>query len=178
MNDPGSADDIAEQLAAQVEQWFANLAKRGEIPRAFTGVTPDGRQLIVILNGLPFDHVKRRDFLIWLCQKYRMIAYAYATHVGKMLEHGTVEGLDIYASSYTKDVFISLSLDRHVDGSIHYARDFYLSEPAKVQKNQIFAGLHRSFQSSNLASREEFEKVWANLESKVQWRQTGRPSAQ
>src|SRR5258706_2526832 len=61
-----SSEDLAEQLAAQFEKWYVNLAGQGTVPRAFTGITRDGQQLTVILDGLPLDHAERRDFLIWL----------------------------------------------------------------------------------------------------------------
>jgi hypothetical protein len=33
MSEPVSVDDVADQLASEVEQWFTNIAKSGEIPR-------------------------------------------------------------------------------------------------------------------------------------------------
>ena len=73
--------DVAEQLVAQVQGWFVNLGAQGKVPRVFTGITRDARQFVVEFDGLTFDHVKRRDFMIWLGQKFSLIAYAYATRV-------------------------------------------------------------------------------------------------
>src|SRR5262245_58899494 len=77
----GDAADVAEQLVAQAEKWFEVLGAQGRVPRVFSGITPEARQFIVELDSLPFDHAKRRDFLIWLSQKYAVVAYAYATPV-------------------------------------------------------------------------------------------------
>ena len=164
--------DVAEQLVAQVQGWFVNLGAQGKVPRVFTGITRDARQFVVELDGLTFDHVKRRDFMIWLGQKFSLIAYAYATRV--MVQKGTggngpVEALDIYASSLERDVSASFSIVRNPDGSVTYAREAYRSEAAKDQGDQIFLGLHRPPNSSKTASNEEFDKTWAGLEPNVYW---------
>ena len=168
----GDVADLAEQLVAQAEKWFETLGAQGKMPRVFTGITRDARQLIIELDSLPFDQVKQREFLIWLGQRYDLVAYAYATRVTKQAvgRDDPVEALDIYASSFDKDVFASLSITRQPDGSIRYVRDVYLSEPAKEQTDQIFLGLHRPSHSASVKNSKEFEDVWATLEGKVFWR--------
>ena len=168
----GDVADLAEQLVAQAEKWFETLGAQGKMPRVFTGITRDARQLIIELDSLPFDQVKQRDFLIWLSQRYDLVAYAYATHVTKQAvgRDDPVEALDIYASSFDKDVFASLSITRQPDGSIRYVRDVYLSEHAKEQTDQIFLGLHRPSHAASVKNSKEFEDVWATLEGKVFWR--------
>ena len=56
--------DLAEQLVAQAEKWFETLGAQGKMPRVFSGITRDARQLIIELDSLPFDQVKGREFLI------------------------------------------------------------------------------------------------------------------
>jgi len=121
--------DLAEQLVAQAEKWFETLGAQGKMPRVFSGITRDARQLIIELDSLPFDQVKGREFLIWLGQRYDLVAYAYATRVMQQAagRDDPVEALDIYASSFDKDVFARLALTRQPDGSIRYSRDEYLS---------------------------------------------------
>jgi tetratricopeptide (TPR) repeat protein len=113
-----------------------------------------------------------RVHLIWLSQRYELAAYAYATRVAlqKAPDRDAVESLDIYASSSDKDVVASYSISRHPNGSISFARASYSSEPAKDHSDQIFLGLHRSGGAASSVRGEEFEKVWATLESKVYWR--------
>jgi hypothetical protein len=95
-----ASSDLAAVLARELAVWFRNLGAQGVIPRAFTGVTKEGRQGIVILTGLPLNHVQRRDFLIWLCRNEQFVAYAYGTHVEIADSASTfTEGVDIYASS-------------------------------------------------------------------------------
>src|SRR5262249_45067837 len=96
--------DVAEQLAAKTEQWAANLRKFTKSPRLFSGVTQDQRVLTIALAGVPFDTAQRREFLIWLCQKYKLAAYVYLTPARRMSVQGPVAGLDIWASSGAKDV--------------------------------------------------------------------------
>ncbi len=73
--------DISWRLIGELSQWYGRLGTMGEIPRAFAGVTTSHQQLIVILTGLPFDDVERREFLIWLCRQEKIGAYVYGTHV-------------------------------------------------------------------------------------------------
>jgi tetratricopeptide (TPR) repeat protein len=168
----GDVADIAEQLVAQAQKWFETFGAEGKVPRVFTGITRDARQLIIELDSLPFDDVKRRDFMIWLSQRYDLIAYAYATQVTKQVpgRADPTEALDIYASSLEKDVFADLSITRQPDGSIRYVRDVYVSEDAKDHRDQIFFGLHRFPRSAVITSSKELEDIWATLESKVYWR--------
>ena len=168
----GDVADLAEQLVAQAEKWFETLGAQGKMPRVFTGITRDARQLIIELDSLPFDQVKQREFLIWLGQRYDLVAYAYATRVMKQTvgRDDPVEALDIYASSFDKDVFANLSITRQPDGSIRYVRDVYLSEHAKEQTDQMFLGLHRPSHAASVKNSKEFEDVWATLEGKVFWR--------
>ena len=164
--------DLAEQLVAQAEKWFETLGAQGKMPRVFTGITRDARQLIIELDSLPFDQVKGREFLIWLGQRYDLVAYAYATRVMQQAagRDDPVEALDIYASSFDKDVFARLALTRQPDGSIRYGRDVYVSEHAKEQPDLMFLGLHRPSHSAGLTNSKQFEDVWATLEGKVFWR--------
>ena len=155
--------------------WFQNLAAQGKVPRVFTGITRDARQLIVELDGLSFDQGKRRDFLIWLSQKFGVVAYGYATRVFRQTKsgEGPKEALDIYASSLQRDVAISFSMLRNPDGSISYQRQAYLSEDAKDPRDQIFLGLHRLGGSISSADTTEFEKAWKMLEPSVYWKSVG-----
>jgi hypothetical protein len=140
-----ASDDLAVVLADEFAQWFRNLVARGDpLPRAFSGVTQDGRQEIVILTGLPLDHVQRRDFMIWLCQKEQFIAYAYGTHVGVLEDSGTdSEAMEIFASSDRYDVNKTLGIDMQTDGTIRLFDQYYVVRPAG-QGNRIFLGLQRS----------------------------------
>jgi CHAT domain-containing protein len=166
--------DIAEQLVAQVQQWFETFARQGQVPRVFTGITREPRQLIVELDGLQFDDAKRRDFLIWLSQKNRLAAYAYATRVTKLEAPGgrddLGESLAIYASSSGRDVFARFSIARQPDGSIRYAREDYQADGADMITGHEFLGLHRAPRSADPRNNEEFDKIWAMLEAKVYWR--------
>jgi CHAT domain-containing protein/tetratricopeptide (TPR) repeat protein len=167
-------DDVAEQLVVQVHGWFTNLAAQGKVPRVFTGISPDARQFIVELDSLTFDHVKRREFIIWLSRKFRIVAYAYATRMIRQADAGEAkEALDIYASSLEKDVAASFSIQRNPDGSITYQRQAYLSEQAKDQRDEIFLGLHRTRDPLSAGSDKEFEQTWSTLESTVYWRKVG-----
>jgi hypothetical protein len=108
-----ASGDLASGLIAEFVVWFQNLGAKGILPRAFTGVTNDGKQAVIFLSGLPLDHIQRREFLIWLCRNEGFVAYAYATHVGIAKDTSTVnEGLDVYASSNRYDASKTLRIER------------------------------------------------------------------
>ena len=169
--------DIAEQLVVQVRQWFGTFAAQGQVPRIFTGITREPRQIIIKLDDLQFDNAKLRDFLIWLSQKYRLAAYAYATRFTEPQVPGapkdSAEALAIYASSSGKDAFAKFSIARQPDGSIRYTRELYQVDVADMITEHDFFGLHRVPRSADSASTEEYEKVWGPLEDKVYWRSVG-----
>ena len=145
---------------------------KGVIPRAFTGVTKDGKQAIVILTGLPLDHVQRRDFLIWLCRTEGFVAYAYGTHVGIAADSASTvtEGIDIYASSNRYDASKTLGISKLTDGTLKmFDRDFAVM-PADPE-NGIFLGLQRLTTNISSDNQELFRNLWRDVRPKVIWRQ-------
>ncbi len=180
---PGSAPqaearDAAEQLAAQLEPFVAENAKPSSIPQVFTGVTQDGKQLTLLVNGLPFEGKKRREFFLWLCQQYGVTAYAYATGVSKTGTHkknsssASFDDMEIAASSKAKDVFISMSWGPGADGALAYSRTSYRAEPAKERKDRLFSGILRSPRSGQPINSAEFAKVWESWKDNVVWRES------
>ena len=171
--------DVSEQLVPQLQAGYERLGTQGKVPRMFTAITPDGRQLIVEIDRLRFDDVKRRNFMIWLCQKYHVIAYAYATRVLKQGAPGQDprEGLDIFASSFHKNVAASFSIVRNTSGSITYRQEAYSSENAKDQTGQMFLGLLRPDSYPSAVANDEFETMWAAIEPTVYWQSVGGQAA-
>jgi hypothetical protein len=166
-----ASGDLAAALASEFGIWFHNLGKQGVLPRAFTGVTKDGKQAILILTGLPLDHVQRRDFLIWLCQTEQFVAYAYGTHVG-IAETGSmiIDAVDIYASSDHCDVSRTMAVERLNNGTYRLA-DRHHSVLCANSENGLFFGLHRS--RKNFSSDEEalFCNLWTDLKPRSMWQQ-------
>jgi hypothetical protein len=72
-------NELASVLVDEFGEWYRNLATRGAVPCAFTGVTANGNQAVIILTGLSLNHVQRREFLIWLCRTESFVSYAYST---------------------------------------------------------------------------------------------------
>ncbi|ABE61034.1 hypothetical protein Nham_0133 [Nitrobacter hamburgensis X14] len=164
-------NDLALILLNEFSEWYRALAPKGTLPRAFTGVSSNGRQAVIILADLPLDHVQRREFLIWLCRNEKFIAYAYGTRVGIANDSDSfTEGLDIYASSDRYDASRTLGVERQ-DGSFiqltEHSHSLLPSNPA----NGIFFGLQRSNKTIAPDSEVAFLGIWQNLKSKVMWRQ-------
>jgi hypothetical protein len=169
--------DLAAALTAEFHSWFQNLGPKGVIPRVFTGVTAGGKQAIVILTGLPLDHIQRLEFLIWLCRCEQFVAYAYGTHVAIATDSTSdmTEGISIFASSEHYDVSETLGIDRLTDGTYKvFNRSYRVLE--SNPENELFHGLQRS--TKNIASDQQahFRKLWMGTKAKAMWRQ--RPGNQ
>ncbi|HJU33311.1 MAG TPA: hypothetical protein VJ740_17735, partial [Hyphomicrobiaceae bacterium] len=166
----GEAADVAEQLVIQMQRWYEALAAEGRLPSVFTGITAEPRQLIVELDSLSFDADKRRDFLIWLGRRYKLVAYAYAARneMPKTAREGTLE---VHASSSAKNVSAAYSIVRRDGGKIVHVRTGYRSDAASDPSNpHPLFGLHRSLRGLGATRENEFEQTWKGLESKVVWR--------
>jgi hypothetical protein len=159
------ANDLAWLLANEFEVWHRNLAEKGIIPRAFTGVTASGNQAVVILTGLSMDHVRRRNFLIWLCRTEGFVCYAYSTHV--VVEDDTEE-VNIFASSERLDVSKTLRIERRGEEKITLleGQNAALSPNAY---NGPFLGLQRKRQAISAQEQEAFSGLWGEMRSKVAW---------
>jgi len=165
--------DPAILLADEFETWFRNLAAQGELPRAFTGVTQAGGQAVVVLSGLPLNHVQRREFLIWLCREEQFNAYAYGSHVAIAADPKTPtisEALDIYASSDLYDVSRTLGIERSSDGT-HRFRERHRAVLPAGPDNGLFFGLNRAIANISPTDQELFSSIWNDLNSKAMWRQ-------
>jgi hypothetical protein len=161
---------LAALLAHEFAVWFRNLGLQGILPRAFTGVTRDGVQGIIVLTGLPFDHVQRRDFLIWLCRVEQFVAYAYGTHVGRAdNDFNVTERIDIYASSDSHDVLKALDINTCTGGTF----EILDRDPAIVMsagpENGIFLGLQRSTNHISSDDQSQFLQLWGEMRAKAIW---------
>jgi hypothetical protein len=170
-----ASNDTATALATEFEMWFRNLSEQAVLPRAFTGVTKDGKQAVIILTGLPLTDVQRRNFLIWLCRNEEFVAYAYGTHVGiaESSSGPITEGLDIYASSGRYDVSRVLEIKRSDQSNkptfrliTRHAMTFTAGS-----KNLLFFGLQRATDQISDDDQKSFKKLWAELKQKAMWRQ-------
>lgn len=163
--------ELAQLLVHEFADWHKRLGENGVIPRAFTGVTATGQQAVVVLTGLPFDHIQRRQFLIWLCRREAFVGYAYSTQVGIAGETGTIdEALDIYASSARMDVSKTMLIRRSSDSKISFVDQHDAVLPPKSD-NGPFLGLQRSTAEIPNQGQELFTKLWQELRQKAMWRQ-------
>jgi hypothetical protein len=164
------ANHLAWLLANEFETWHRDLAEKGIVPRAFTGVTTNGNQAVVILTGLPLNHVQRRDFLIWLCRTEGFVGYAYSTQMGVANENGeAIEALDIYASSDRLDVSKTLLIDRHQDGRIGLLPE-HSAALSLSQYNGPFFGLQRRSEPISGNDEKLFAGLWGDMKPKAMWR--------
>jgi hypothetical protein len=168
---PSAATELAPLLAAEFAEWHRTLGKKGAIPRAFTGVTGNGEQAIIVLSGLPLDRIQRRQFLIWLCRTEKFVAYAYSTEVGIAGEDGNaIEALDIYASSPGLDFSKTMLIRKDGDNAVSFLDEHEAALPSKSDNGPFF-GLQRSAEVIPAQNEELFTALWKELRPKVLRRQ-------
>lgn len=159
------ANDLAWLLANEFETWHRNLAEKGIIPRAFTGVTANGNQAVLILTGLFSDPIQRRNFLIWLCRTEGFVACAYSTQV--VMEDDS-QALDIYASSDRLDVSKTLRIERRGDGKIGLVEE-HSATLSPNDDNGPFFGLQRKKVAISSQDQEAFSSLWREMRPKAMW---------
>lgn len=164
--------DLAAVLAYEFAVWFERNGAQGSLPTAFSGITKDGKQVIFFLTGFPFNHVQRRDFLIWLCRAEQFVAYVYGTHVERIDRASNVtEGVEISASSDRNDVSQSLRVERLPDGTFKISEEHYAVMPVSPE-NGIYCGLlQRPADQISNDDQEWFRKLWKDAAPHVMWRQ-------
>src|SRR5713101_8636886 len=171
--------DLADTLAGEVEAWLQNLRGKGLIPRAFIGITADDHKFLLPLVDGPLNHTNNLQFFRWLCRTRRVVAYAYVTPVGRLINEddpdSVEEAVDIYTSSATRDLAIVLTIERHGDRSITYRRGHVSSQAASDNPGLIFLGLQRSRASADESEVATFEKIWDGLAPGVIWFDKKRP---
>ena len=164
--------DIGWVLITEFAQWYGALGARGEIPRAFSGLTATGRQAIVILPGLPFDHVERREFLIWLCREEGIVAYVYGTHIAVADGDRQEERLELYASSPLLDLFSSFAVQRDDRDRIAYqAVEASAVEAGSEGSDAIFHGLQRNGGTIMPEAALRYAEVWSKVKRRSMWRE-------
>lgn len=164
-----SRGDALDRLLEEFRGLYLHMAAAGEMPRAFTGIKADGRQFVVVLDGLGFDHVQYRQFLAWLCMQESITSYAYARLVEAIDESDPDNPkvqiqLAICASSVSEDAGLKMTVDWLESGAIRYGK------PVRHRHyNGYFAGLQR--QAPELAPNQGpvFDALWQDLRKKAFW---------
>jgi hypothetical protein len=164
-----SGGDATDQLLEEFRGWYLNMADAGNMPRAFTGIGADGRQFVVVLDGLGFDHVQYRQFLTWICLHESIESYVYARPVQALDESDPKNPklqleLALCASSASKDAALTMTADRLESGAIRYGKPVRHSH-----YDGPYAGLQR--QAPELAPDQGrgFDELWQELRKKAFW---------
>ena len=165
---PYSGGDAADRLLEEFRGWYLKMADAGNMPRAFTGIKADGRQFVVVLEGLGFDHVEYRQFLAWLCMRESIESYVYARPL-QVIDESDAENpkvqieLALCASSASTDAALTMTADRLESGAIRYGN------PVRHGYDGPFAGLQR--QAPELAPNQSrvFDELWQDLRTKAFW---------
>ena len=75
-------NDLIRQLFDDHSLWHANLVRDyGRLPRTVTGVSVDGKQFLLIVEELNFNHVERHKFIKTVLESEKSTAFAYGSLV-------------------------------------------------------------------------------------------------
>lgn len=81
--------------------WYQNLAAKGALPRALTGIDAQGAQFLVRLDGITLEHEDRHGLVQSILREEGAVSYAYG---GPKPQESTEERLTLIAA--TGDYFV------------------------------------------------------------------------
>ena len=69
-------NEICDLLFEEYRQWYESLARdQGKLPRSLSGISANGLQFIVILDGLNLNHVDRDNLIKTALRLEPSVAY-------------------------------------------------------------------------------------------------------
>lgn len=162
--------DLAESLAHDLEDVYRNIYfPLGERSRKFTGVVPAGYQFVFNVTPLRLGRVEMRDFFIFLCRHENLVAYAYASPVAIAGDADSInEGFHIYSSSKARDIAIYLSTEIPESQDCFQIVDKKVYSPYPTDQWTPYLGLLNG--ETNAIKAVEYEEMWMNIKSKIEWR--------
>jgi len=165
-------DRVMQQLFEEFSQWYSNLAhEHGRIPKALSGVSPSGRQFILILDGLRLDHVERNKLAKFVLAEEGANVFAYGSLMAVYNEdtERTREVLTISAGTSEKFVEGTWSVNRGVNENpkLTYEKSFQRDDP-KNYPNTWFLTSENSLTKSD---ERKYAKIWSAIRGKAIFRQ-------
>ena len=164
--------DLIHQLFEEYTLWYANLIKdSGRLPRSVSGVSEDGNQFTLIVDGLDFNHIERHNFIKSVLESEQSIAYAY----GSLMMTGTdkkdefEERLVIIAANSQHYVWGEWRVFRNSDGDAIGLQHSSTHEGDDPDDNPGAWFLTNALSFSK-KDRVKFEGIWKHLREDAQFR--------
>lgn len=92
------------ELLNEFAYWYRNLAEKGILPRALSGINAQGEQFLIRLDGITLDHQARHQLIHTILKEEQSVCYAYGGPVGEAGDGRALPNLRLIAA--TEDYFV------------------------------------------------------------------------
>lgn len=158
--------DLVHQLLDEYSVWYASLVKNnGRLPRSISGVSDDGNQFTLIVEGVNFNHVERHEFIKTILEIEKSRAFVY----GSLSMTPTDEVLDIIAADSQRYIVGTWRVIRASDGralELQYLHTNEGSDPEKIPG----AWFLTNALSISKVDRLKYEDIWKHLSKDAHFR--------
>ncbi len=153
---------LLEELFDEYSAWYLELARtEGLLPRSISGVSPEGRQFILLIDDLELHHMARNKYLRFVLATTGSVVYAYGGLAlrGDSGQGEIVEVLDVVAADAGHYRIGHWAVERGEDGSLQALRHLATNcgdDPEKQPGAWFLAGALR-FSESEAA---KYGELW------------------
>lgn len=164
-----ASHELLADLFEEYAEWYMNLAEdKGILPRSISGVSPDGRQFIYLIDNLELLPMARNKYIRFVLDEHRSVAYAYG---GLALrgdsDMGEIEEvLDVVAADAGRYIMGHWRVTRGEDGSIEALQHLGTavgSDPEKHPATWYLTGAIRFKESEQV----KFGSLWEQARPEV-----------
>lgn len=171
MSERMTEEEMIELLAASAQQFLRSLSARAIVPKLMSAITANGKHVLIPLDQLSIDRGARLQFYCWLCQREKIVAYAYISHVGiaadesgDLIQHAG--HIVVHTPNRGRDITMRYVPVRS-QGIVYGSPEIFELDQADTQ-----ASLFYFFRPPTLSSLEKwkFARVWGRLARISEWR--------
>ena len=161
--------ELLNDLFEEYAQWYSSLAEEyGTLPRSISGVAEEGRQFLLLLDGLELHHMVRNKFVRFVLDELTSVAYAYGSlDIRSESDEGElVELLDIVAADAEHYIMGSWQVIRGQDGRVTDLLHRGSSEGDDTEKHSGSWFLTGSIRFSEV-EKARFGAIWEDAKSEI-----------
>jgi hypothetical protein len=174
------AIDEVRELFNEYALWYATLARdHGSLPRSISGVSPDGKQFIALLEGMSLDHIQRHYFIKRALKLEGANVFAYASLIGTYDEQAQQvdERLQIISGNNERFLRGEWNVYRDSEGSVLSIEPLQQHEGSNPQD---LPGAWFLTDALTITADEthRYDAIWYAMRSDVQFRDRRNAEAQ
>lgn len=159
-------ETMVHQLFNEYSLWYVNLVKDyGRLPRSVSGVSDDGKQFILIVEGLNFNPAERHQFIKTILEIEKSEAFVY----GSLSMTPTDEVFDITAANSQRYIVGTWRVIRASDGRAIDLQYLYTNEGQDPEK---FPGAWFLTNALSVSKEDKlrYEDIWEHLRKDAQFK--------